>query len=264
VNLGLAAVSGLRIATLNLLRGGGRRVSVREVLRDTRADALFVQEAPPLDELRVASLWRPAGTRAWGSGLAVTRGLLEPRAVPGFDGWATAARWHRPDAPPLLLVSVHVPAGSGGYAGSFGRLLDAIGTFARDRIVLAGDFNVCISDRLHTGGRARGGERRLQARLRAEFGLVSCWDALHPHGRPPQTLRWSGAPDVPYHCDGLFVPAAWCASLARCSVLASARWQRRSDHNPVVATFATRTSALDTTVAPFEGRERRGDEPRLR
>jgi endonuclease/exonuclease/phosphatase family metal-dependent hydrolase len=249
VTLGLAAGGGLRLATLNLLRGGGRRVSVREVLRDTRADVLFVQEAPSLEALRVASLWRPAATRAWGSGIAVTRGRLEPRAVPGFDGWATAARWHRPDVPALLLVSVHVPAGRGGYAGSLDRLLDAIGTSERDRMVLAGDFNVCISDRLHTGGRARRGERRLQARLLGEFGLVSCWDASHPRGRPPQTLRWSGAPEVPYHCDGLFVPVAWCAWLARCAVLASPRWQRRSDHNPVVAAFAARTAAA-TAAAP--------------
>jgi endonuclease/exonuclease/phosphatase family metal-dependent hydrolase len=248
VNGGPAAVAGLRIATLNLQRGGGRRVTVREVLRDTRAEVLFVQEAPSLDALPAAWLWRAAGTRAWGSGIAVTHGLLEARSVPGFDGWATAARWHRPAAPPLLLLSVHVPAGRGGYAGSLGRLLDAIGTSDRDRMVLAGDFNVCISDRLHTGEGARRGERRLQARLRDEFGLVSCWDALHPRGRPPQTLRWSGAPEVAYHCDGLFVPAAWCPWLARCRVLASPRWRRRSDHNPVVATFGPAAPAVDAAV----------------
>jgi hypothetical protein len=78
----------------------------------------------------------------------------------------------------------------------------------------------------------------VQLRLREEFGLVNVWDFLHPRMQPVQTLRWTGDPRVPYHCDGLFVPQSWCTALQSCVVLSSQRWRERSDHNPVVATFA--------------------------
>jgi hypothetical protein len=71
----------------------------------------------------------------------------------------------------------------------------------------------------------------------AARGLVSCWPAAHP-GRPlAQTLRWTGdkspGKTVPYHCDGLFVPAAWANGVA-CEILTS-RVFERSDHYPLVA-----------------------------
>jgi endonuclease/exonuclease/phosphatase family metal-dependent hydrolase len=44
---------------------------------------------------------------------------------------------------------------------------------------------------------------------------------------------------LPYHCDGLFVPAAWTSSLLNCEVLEDEAWCTLSDHNPVAATFAT-------------------------
>jgi hypothetical protein len=78
----------------------------------------------------------------------------------------------------------------------------------------------------------------VQLRLCDEFGLINAWDWLHPRMQPVQTLRWAGNPDVPYHCDGLFVPQRWAAALQSCVVLRSARWCARSDHNPVIATLA--------------------------
>jgi hypothetical protein len=43
---------------------------------------------------------------------------------------------------------------------------------------------------------------------------------------------------TPYHCDGIFVPAAWYRYLDQREVLASPSWEALSDHNPVVASFS--------------------------
>ena len=119
-----------------------------------------------------------------------------------------------------------------------GPIGDAARTAGTTDIIVGGDFNICISARSHGGGSVRARERAVQLRLRDEFGLINVWDALHPRKRPVQTLRWTGDPTVPYHCDGLFVPQRWSATLRSCVVLSSQRWRVRSDHNPVVATFA--------------------------
>jgi hypothetical protein len=77
----------------------------------------------------------------------------------------------------------------------------------------------------------------LLERLRKEFGLMNCWQAANPNRNLPQTLRWSRDQATPYHCDGIFVPAAWYRYLDHCEVLASPLWEELSDHNPVVASF---------------------------
>jgi endonuclease/exonuclease/phosphatase family metal-dependent hydrolase len=40
---------------------------------------------------------------------------------------------------------------------------------------------------------------------------------------------------LPYHCDGIFIPANWAAALLGCAVLEDDEWSAVSDHNPVVA-----------------------------
>jgi len=227
-----------RLATLNLLKGGGRRVVAARVLSDLRADLLLLQEAAPLEGVGAARRWRAVPGRAWGSGIVATHGELVPIEVPGFEGWVAAARWQRPQQPSVTVVSVHVPHGPGGYVGSLRRVLHALPRRAGDACMIGGDFNICISPRRHAGDAARAGELEMQARLRDEFGVVNCWDHLHPHRAAPQTLRWTGDRQVPYHCDALFIPAAWTHALRACAVRSTARWQARSDHNPVVATFA--------------------------
>ncbi|HUP09155.1 MAG TPA: endonuclease/exonuclease/phosphatase family protein [Caldimonas sp.] len=227
-----------RVATLNLLKGGGRRVHAARVLADVRAELLLLQEAAALDDdVGAVRAWRAVEGRAWGSAIVATHGRLEPLDVPGFEGWVVAARWHRFAQAALTVVAVHVPHGPGSYVGSLRRILASLPLDAGDACLIGGDFNVCISPRRHAGGTARAGELEIQARLRDEFGLVSCWDALHPRRAPPQTLRWTGNREVPYHCDALFVPMAWTDRLRACVVCSSARWRARSDHYPVVATF---------------------------
>lgn len=244
MTLAVAAPLPSRIATLNLLKGGGRRVHAARVLADVRAELLLLQEAaPPGHDVGAARAWRAVDGRSWGSAIVVTHGHLERLDVPGFEGWVAAARWHRPAQSALTVVAVHVPHGPGGYVGSLRRLLDALPLETRSACVIGGDFNICISPRRHAGGVARAGELEIQARLRDEFGLVNCWHALHPRRAPPQTLRWTGNPEVAYHCDALFVPLAWADRLRACVVCSSARWQARSDHYPVVATFGAEPRA---------------------
>jgi endonuclease/exonuclease/phosphatase family metal-dependent hydrolase len=230
-----------RLATLNMLKGGGRRVVPEQVLRDTRADLLLLQEAAGFSGAATARVWQPVVARGWGSGIQVAHGRLRPIGVNGFEGWVAGARWCSPLEDDVAVFSVHAPHGDGGYCGRMHRILDAIADAARAAgsadIIVGGDFNICISARGRDGRPVRARERAVQARLRDEFGLVNVWDALHPRRQPVQTLRWTGDPTVPYHCDGLFVPQRWSTSLRSCVVLVSQRWCERSDHNPVVATF---------------------------
>jgi len=230
-----------RLATLNMLKGGGRRVAPDDVLRDTRADLLLLQEASGFAAASSRWVWQPVHARGWGSAIHVARGRLEPIAVPGFDGWVAGAQWNAAHVERLGVFSVHAPHGAGGYSARVHHILDAVAVAARRAgardIVVGGDFNICISARSHRGALSAR-EHAVHLRLRDEFDLVNVWDWLHPKALPPQTLRWTGNPAVPYHCDGLFVPQRWAASIRRCVVLQSARWCARSDHNPVVATLA--------------------------
>jgi endonuclease/exonuclease/phosphatase family metal-dependent hydrolase len=212
------------------------------VLRDTRADLLLLQEAAGFAGAAHQRVWQPVQARAWGSAIQVARGRLTPIIVRGFEGWVVGALWHGPSGDAVAVFSVHAPHGEGGYCGRMHRILDAIGAAARvaatPQIVVGGDFNICISPRHHGGEPVGARQRAVQVRLHDEFGLINAWDTLHPRSVPVQTLRWTGNPTVPYHCDGLFVPRGWLARLRSCVVLNSARWCARSDHNPVVATFA--------------------------
>jgi endonuclease/exonuclease/phosphatase family metal-dependent hydrolase len=237
----LESMDAWRLVTLNMLKGGGRRVVPDEVLRDTRADLLLLQEAAGFSAGSSQLVWQPVRSRNWGSAIRVAHGRLEPIPVPGFDGWVAGAQWLAPHVNALGVFSVHAPHGVGGYCGRMHHILDAIALAAQRaglrEIVLGGDFNICISARSHRGAlRAR--DHAVQQRLHDEFGLINVWDRLHPRMQPAQTLRWTGDPSVPYHCDGLFVPQHWATALRHCVVLRSARWCARSDHNPVVATLA--------------------------
>jgi endonuclease/exonuclease/phosphatase family metal-dependent hydrolase len=140
---------------------------------------------------------------------------------------------------PLRLFSIHCPAGKHGYVRTLHRILDGIARLGPGtEVILGGDFNVAVGHRQPGEAlRITRGERALLDRLALEFGLVSAWQAAHP-GRPlAQTLRWSADRAAPYHCDGIFVPAAWRARLRACRVVTGTRWRRLSDHNPVLAEF---------------------------
>lgn len=219
-------------------------------------DLLLLQESSAPDRYAVPDcggswLWRRTATTRFGSAIWVRRGSLEPVAVPGFEGWLTAAIVTGLASPAgagaeLFVVSLHAPQGPGGYVRTVDRMLDALAPLRAGRAtILAGDFNMA------TGRRGPGEpigttapERRVLDRLEGEFGLIGCWQAANP-GRPlAQTLRWVGNRDTPYHCDGVFAPVSWATALAGCTVLpsdhpsvAGQHGREWSDHNPVAARF---------------------------
>jgi len=99
-------------------------------------------------------------------------------------------------------------------------------------------LNITISERHASEDRkTKTADRKIQHRLRDEFGLINCWQESNAGQPLAQTLRWGSDKSVPYHCDGLFVPATWRASLKSCKVISGNKWDDLSDHNPVVAEF---------------------------
>ena len=103
-------------------------------------------------------------------------------------------------------------------------------------LILGGDFNLAVGVR-HANETVPADPPWLLRRLRREFNLMSCWQAVHPNRDLAQTLRWARKPATPYHCDGVFAPASWYRYLEDCQVISDANWDVLSDHNPVVATF---------------------------
>ena len=179
----------------------------------------------------------------------LSAGHLRPLPVPeDFTGRVVAAvvegrAWPGTGVADVVALSIHAPTRKGSsYVKEVGRILDFAGELAGGRpMVLAGDFNVAVG--MREPGQALSitrGERALLERLRDEFGLVPCWQTAHPGEPLARTLRWLHHIDSPpYHCDGLFVPAAWASALQACTVLEGEEWCGLSDHNPVVATLAT-------------------------
>jgi endonuclease/exonuclease/phosphatase family metal-dependent hydrolase len=242
----------MRIVTYNFLRAGSlkRCGHWSRVIRNLKADLVLAQECrPPQNspgerfrhERHDGFAWQSCGTRGWGSALFARSASLIPIEIPDYDGWVVGGEirntlWSRR---PLIVFSIHGPAGEHGYIRTMQHILDRLASLRRRAdLVLGGDFNIAVGyRRAHDPIRVLRGERDVLDRLTTEFDLMSCWQAANP-GRPlAQTLRWMGNPSAPYHCDGIFVPRAWLPRLQSCRVVRGSRWSRLSDHNPVVADF---------------------------
>lgn len=249
--------AGVRLVAYNVGQGGSRDPALwQRVLSDLAPDVLFVQESRDPTYSWLAALpgtrddswlWEVVPGGRWGSGLWVRTGNLIPLVVPGdFTGRVVAAvvdgqAWPGIGVAPVVALSIHAPTHKGSsYIKEVGRILDFAGAVAGGLpLVLAGDFNVVVG--LREPGQLMSitrGERALLGRLREEFGLVPCWQTAHPGEPLARTLRWMRRSDsLPYHCDGVFVPAAWASALQSCEVLEGDEWCGLSDHNPVVATL---------------------------
>lgn len=257
----------VRLITYNMRQGGSRNPALwARILPDLAPDLLFVQESrdptyawlPALQTLPSATgstdthkerwLWASVPGGRWGSGLWVRDGYVRPLAVPeAFTGRVVAAVvegcvWPDIGVAPVVALSIHAPTRKGSsYVKEVGHILDFARALADGRpLVLAGDFNVVVG--LREPGQPISmtrGERALLGRLREELGLIPCWQTVHPGEPLARILRWMHRKDsLPYHCDGLFVPAEWASALTSCTVLEEDEWCALSDHNPVVATLA--------------------------
>jgi endonuclease/exonuclease/phosphatase family metal-dependent hydrolase len=164
-----------------------------------------------------------------------------------FRGWVTAADvrglpWS-PGERPLRLFCLHTPTRKdGNYLGEVNRIIDIIVSMAHGHdVVVGGDFNITVSLRHESEPKQNAlGEPEALRRLRRELGLINCWQTLHPNQVLPQTHQHKFQADsAPHHLDGLFVPATWYRYLDSCDVLNGMPWIGRSDHFPVVASFAS-------------------------
>jgi exonuclease III len=234
----------MRVASWNFLSGGSRnRDRHWQLLSEhLRPDLLFTQECrPPAAAAPDQLLWLQAPGRYWGSGLFAREAAIAPIAMRGFKGWVTGgriddARWWPGRS--LIAFSIHCPAGAHGYVRTMHSILNRLKrlrTWDAD-LIIGGDLNVACgyreADDVVKMSRA---EKELLDRMCGELELMPCWQAANPGKRLAQTLRWSANRGTPYHCDGIFVPAAWRADLRQCDVLSGSQWQKQSDHNPIVA-----------------------------
>ena len=250
----------VNLVTYNLRSGGTGRVHWAKILEDFRPGLFLVQETvapgdhlPPHvhDDVAGRVAWSRVEGRRWGSAIYSSMGETRPIELPDYRGHVVGmeiagAEWPDGSHAPIRAFSVHAPA-RGSYQKAVNQILDMIaGHSGGNDLVIGGDFNLTISAR--NDGEARktnAADLAIQARLKDEFGLVNCWREANPGLPLAQTLRWSNAPEVPYHCDGLFVPRSWASRLLACEVVTSPDWDRLSDHNPVVARFGMATEATN-------------------
>jgi endonuclease/exonuclease/phosphatase family metal-dependent hydrolase len=242
----------MRVATYNLLKGGTNRGHWRKLIEEHGVDLLLAQESGPQDhylsplvhpDLQDQSVWDMATPNRWGSAIFSTTGAVKQLHLPRFNGWVVGAEitglsWRRKRHRSLLVFSVHIPYGPGGYVTQAQALLDEIARLAAGNdLIIGGDFNLAISPGHRADKPLSKREAAIHARLREEFGLMNCWQEANPGQPPAQTLRWTGNRTIPYHCDGIFTPRRWRTRLQSCVVLSGAEWNQLSDHNPVIATF---------------------------
>ncbi len=240
----------MKIVAYNLRAGGkaGNRVHWNRILETFDPEMFLVQETRHPSEYLSEQFfsanksrihWKAAPGRKWGSAIFIRSGRLKPIALPEFDGHVVGAEisrsaWSRSTNKSLRVFSLHVPAP---YQRPMNEILDFLGTLDnKSDLILGGDFNLATGIR-HDSEPLPSDPPFLLRRTRRELNLMSCWQAVHPNRNLAQTLRWTGKPEMPYHCDGIFVPATWYRFLDDCQVITGGAWHSLSDHNPVVAAF---------------------------
>ena len=240
----------MNIACYNLRFGGAasNRVHWQRIFDAEDPDIFLVQETcspdhyfSPEQHARHASKmhWAHVGNVKWGSAVFIRNGRSRTIAIPGYEGYIAGAEvtgfgWPNKSKRPLRVFSVHVPAP---YVRPMNEILDTIKALpnadACDHVI-GGDFNLTTGVR-HPSEKRQAHNLFLLERMRKEFNLMNCWQVANPNRNLPQTLRWGRDKTEAYHCDAIFVPAAWYRHLDSCEVLTSPIWDGLSDHNPVVA-----------------------------
>ncbi len=242
----------LKGATHNLYRGGPEDYSAWT--RDINAldpDLLLLQEScDPARYTYPSALWAPVEANRCGSAIHLKHGQAVEVSLPAeLRGWVIGAEvrelaWYPASPGALYVFSLHAPdRPSHNYEREVNAILDAIAPLvAGHTVIIGGDFNLTVSARHGSEERRNtSGEEAIHRRLREEFGLINCWQTLHPDEALQQTFRRYFSDDPqPFHIDGLFVPAAWQPLLKSCEVFNGPAWRGvpNSDHFPILATFA--------------------------
>lgn len=205
------------------------------------------------------AIWRPV-LHDYGTAVYAKNGRVTELAVDDHRGMLAGVEIvgcnHPGNAKRLLAFSLHAPTDENTIA-ALDRMLTSIASIiskAQDAdVVIGGDFNVNSLGERHESEVKDGkpwvttkSEKTLLDRLRDKLGLMNCWQTAHPNTPLSQTCRWNRNPIPAYHCDGIFVPSSWEPALQSCEVITPEIWRERgnglslprSDHNPVIATFA--------------------------
>lgn len=260
----------LKIATHNLYKGGpedfsawARNLSALDpdilLLQESCKPASYLGKLPANQHVQVsnaiwaAATWESgAETRVnpWGSAIYLRQGSLVELPLPSeLRGWVVGAElrdlaWHPASSGALCAFSIHTPTRENRqYEAEVNAILNEIARLAAGReLIIGGDFNITISTRHPNEERKNtAGEEAIHRRLREEFGLINCWQVLHPDEPLAQTYRHYFQDDEPqpFHLDGLFVPATWRPRLQSCAVFNDPAWRgaRNSDHFPIMAMF---------------------------
>jgi endonuclease/exonuclease/phosphatase family metal-dependent hydrolase len=241
----------MKIATYNLRFGGkeDRRIHWDQIFQTISPDIFLVQETCEPKAYVNDEVWQdlqhqvhwvsvPGIKKQWGSAIYAKSGRMTPILIPSefqgavvgvdLDDLAAVDGKRRS----LRVFSIHVQEP---YKKSVNAILDFITKLSSDReLIIGGDFNLTTC--IRHPKEFEPGDPWLIERLRKEFNLMSCWQSANPNRDLPQTLR-HGDKTKPFHCDGIFVPAAWYGNLAQSAVLSAPIWDELSDHNPVFAEF---------------------------
>ena len=240
----------MNIACYNLRFGGkaNNRVHWQRIFETAAPDIFLAQETcnpdgyltpAQLKTFRSQIHWVAVANVRWGSAVFVRAGRIKPIVIPGYEGYIVGAEvrgfgWPVSPRQILRVFSVHVPAP---YIRPMNEILDAIQALPQSDAcdhIIGGDFNLTTGVR-HPSEKRQSHNLFLLERLRKEFNLMNAWQVANPNRDLPQTLRWGRDKAEPYHCDAIFLPAAWYRHLDSCEVLSSPLWDGLSDHNPVVA-----------------------------
>jgi len=234
----------MKIINYNLHNGG--KANQWDQINKEVPDLILVQESfdPALhfadnSVIHKRVVWSPLPAK-WGSAVVAPKFDLEPIRVSGYEHWVAGARipsFRVGDIEKeIFAFSVHAPS-PGPYEKEVSAIIDAVTSIAKGAdVIIGGDLNVTTAVR-HPNEKLKNSKIELQliTRLRQELGLVNAWQAINPNQDLPQTLRWSRDPEIPYHCDAIFIPSSWLPHLESCHVLNSAKWSSLSDHYPIVA-----------------------------
>ncbi|MFN7967117.1 MAG: endonuclease/exonuclease/phosphatase family protein [Acidobacteriota bacterium] len=243
----------MKIVSYNLRLGGkaGARAHWQRIFEATAADIFLVQETRSPDRyaseaewpaLRSRVHWSSVPNITWGSAIYLRSGRWRAIDLDRFKGYVVGVELMGPKLEgmtrrPLRVFSLHVPSP---YKRPMHEILDRIAALPnaqRCDHIIGGDFNLTTGVR-HPTERRQVHDLWLLDRMRREFNLLNAWQVANPNRNLPQTLRWGKDHSEPYHCDAIFLPAAWYRYLESCEVISGPDWDALSDHNPVVASLS--------------------------